>query len=358
MIILYNNRLSPRDVLTHDRIQKYLEQARQLDETVACCTTRDIDFDTSTIRAEVYDNGWTRQTIPFPDLLFNEQCVTSEKAADPDNDLRLQKEVPCFFHLIDDKRRLQQKLEQAGSWGPLLIPTTSLVTFDGLLTYLKQQKILVLKPTNASKGNGIYKISKAPGLGYHVTVEDERQTYSHQELSAFIRPLIEQGNYIVQPFITSRTAEGETFHLRTHLIRDASGQWIVLIAIADIAKKGRFITNQSGYKTLRAETFLRDLHPEGDVLYEYLIKQSLLLAGAIDALYPFTLPELALDFALDETYTLRFFEANTGPEIIAFKEEREERRARELITFAHQVAAAIGPIPKEQRYGRHFKVGQ
>lgn len=103
---------------------------------------------------------------------------------------------------------------------------------------------------------------------------------------------------------------------------------------------------------------MQQLDPAGNVLYRQLIKQSVSLARDIDALYPFTLPELALDFALDDNHSLRFFETNTSPKVLAFKEEREGRRTHELMTFAHHVATAIAPIPKEQRYGRYFKVGQ
>lgn len=358
MIVFYNNRFSPRQVISDERMSHYLAQANQLGETIACFTIEDVDFDSATIQAEVYEGEWVAKTIPFPNLLLNEKCVIPQSATDLDKDLRLQKEIPCFFHLIDNKWVLQQKLEETGSWKSLLIPTTTLVHLDEFLEHLKREKILVLKPTNEAKGRGIYKVTKAAGLGYDVTIQDERQTYSYQQLKSFINQLIQQGNYIVQPFIQSQTPDGETFHLRTHLIRDTSGQWIVLSTIVDVAKKGCFITNYSGYKNERAEQFLHELSPEGDLLFTHLIEQSLLLARDIDALYPFTLPELALDFALDETYTLRFFEANTGPEVVAFKEEREARRAQELIPFAHNVATAIAPIPKEQRYGRYFKVGQ
>lgn len=358
MIAIYNNRYSPREVLPQERMQLYLDQARRLGQTIACFTIEDVDFETATIEAEVYEEDWISKTIPFPDLLFNERCVVPKRATDFEKDLRLQKEIPCFFHLIDNKWVLQQKLENTNAWNKLLIPTTRLDQYDQFLEHLKQQKTVVLKPTDASKGQGIYKVTKAAGSGYYVTIRDERHTYSYMRLKSFIQPLIDQGNYIVQPFIKSQTPDGETFHLRAHLIRDASGEWIVLAAIADVAKKGRFITNQSAYKNERAEHFLQQLDPAGDVLYQEWLEQSILLARDIDSLYPFTLPELALDFALDDTRTLRFFEANTGPEVFAFKEEREERRAQELITFAHHVATAIAPIPKEQRYGRYFKVGQ
>lgn len=358
MIALYNNRYSPREVLSQERIQLYIDEARRLGETVACFTIEDVDFAASTIQADVYEEGWQSKTIPFPDLLFNERCVIPQLATDSDKDLRLQKEIPCFFHLIDNKWGLQKKLEQRETWKSLLIPTTTLHHFDQFLEQLKQQTTLVLKPTDASKGQGIYKVMKAVGPGYHLTIRDERHNYSYQRLKSFVNQLIDQGNYIIQPFIQSQTADGETFHLRTHLIRNGSGQWMILAAIVDIAKKGRFITNQSGYKTERAEQFLQQLDPAGNILYDQLIEQSVSLARDIDALYPFTLPELALDFALDDNHVFRFFEANTGPEVFAFKEEREGRRAHELITFAHHVATAIAPIPKEQRYGRYFKVGQ
>ncbi|WP_174316653.1 YheC/YheD family protein [Exiguobacterium sp. JMULE1] len=358
MIVLYNNMKSPRTILPKERVHHYIEQAHHLGRQLASCMIEDVDFEAEVIHAEVYDGEWRRQTIPFPSLLLNENCVVPSKSMHPEEDLRLQQVIPHFFHLIDDKYLLQQRLEKSGSWDTLFIPTKRLTGFDQFLKQLKQHSVIVLKPSNASKGTGIYKIMKAAGLGYSVTIQDERHTYTYQQLHTWIHSLVEQGNYIMQPFVISRTASGETFHLRTHLIRNAFGQWTVLTSIADIAKKGRFITNWSGYKTERADVFLQSLYPEGAFMHRALLEQSLLLAKAIDALYPFTLPELALDFALDETCTLRFFEANTGPEIIAYKEEREQRRAEALIPFADAVSQAIKGIPIEQRFGRYFKVGQ
>lgn len=358
MIVLFNNVKSPRMILPKERLHYYIEYAQHLGQQVASCTIEDVDFDAQVIQAEVYDGEWRRQSIPFPSLLLNENCVVPSQSAHPEEDLRLQQVIPHFFHLIDDKYVLQQKLEDAGSWGTLFIPTERLTGFDRFLTQLKKHNVIVLKPTNASKGTGIYKITKAAGVGYSVTIQDQRHIYTYQQLRKLILSLIEQGNYIIQPFVTSRTASGETFHLRTHLVRDASGQWTMLASIADVAKKGRFITNLSGYKTERADAFLQSSHHEGAFMHRALVEQSLLLAKAIDALYPFTLPELALDFALDETCALRFFEANTGPEIIAYKEEREQRRAEALIPFADAVSQAIAGVPIEQRFGRYFKVGQ
>lgn len=356
MIVLYNNVTSPRTILPKERLHHYLEQAYQLGLQMACCTIEDFDFDNAVIEAEVYDSVWRRQKIPFPPLLLNENCVIPSQSAHPEADLRLQQEIPHFFHLIDDKYLLQQKLENVGFQDTLFIPTEPLATFDTFLTQLKQHTIVVLKPTNASKGVGIYKVTKAAGMGYAVTIEDQRHSYTYQQLQTWIKSLVEQGNYIIQPFIVSRTANGETFHLRTHLVRDASGQWTVLTSIADVAKKGRFITNLSGYKTERADVFLQALYPDGDFIHRELLEHSILLAKAIDALYPFTLPELALDFALDEAHILRLFEANTGPEIIAFKKERERLRAEALIPFAHAVSKAIEDVPIEQRFGRYFKI--
>lgn len=358
MIALYNNIKSPREVLTSDRVGYYIQQAQQLGETIVSFTTKDVDFQTSTIQAEVYDGKWVNQVITFPDLLFNEQCVVSDYSVLPDHDIRLQREIPCFFHLIDDKWAVQQKLEAQNVWGPLLIPTVSLESFDQLMQMLEQQGELVLKPTNASQGRGIFKVKKAVGIGYEFMIKDMRHTYSYQKLKSFISKLCSQQDYIIQPFIQSRTPEGEAFHLRVHLIRNEVGEWIVLSSFADVAKKGRFITNHSAYANIRSEEFLHTFFENSVLLNQQLIQQALALASTIDAFYPFTVPELALDFALENGRTLRFFEANTGPEIFAFKEERETLRAQQLITFAHNIDAAMSSIPTEQRYGRYFKVGK
>jgi len=73
-------------------------------------------------------------------------------------------------------------------------------------------------------------------------------------------------------------------------------------------------------------------------------------------LYPFSIDELALDFAVDQEERIRLFEANTGPEIISFSKEREKERARHRIGYARTVVHSLEKIPIEDRMAKHFKV--
>ncbi len=58
---------------------------------------------------------------------------------------------------------------------------------------------------------------------------------------------------------------------------------------------------------------------------------------------------------MDADEKIWFYEANTGPEIIDFAEEREKEWAKHKIGYAKALATILMDVPLEEQRGRHFK---
>ncbi|TFE04051.1 YheC/YheD family protein [Jeotgalibacillus salarius] len=357
MVGVYNDRKHPLDILTKDRVKSYVQQAAEQGVALFFFGIDDVNVERSEVSGTFYEHGkWIEKVTSFPALVLNDSSTSPDKVKNRDKELVLRTEVPFISHLIEDKLSIYQKMKESGEFNEFLIPSTPLKNLNDVLQ--SKQTTMVLKPTNSGKGQGIHVLKKISANQFLIVSSNQKKQISTLLTKKLIIDLIKQGNYMVQPFIVSRTNEGNTFHMRVHVIRDKAAKWVCLTVIADVAEPGRYTSNYAGNTTIRGIDFLAQQHgQEGIKLYSELKNISFRIASHLDSFYPFTVDELALDFAIDQDRRIYLFEANTGPEIISFAKERENERAFHRVGYAKTVAAALEKIPFEQRRGKHFKLG-
>lgn len=355
---IYNDRTHALKAVSPLRIREYLKVAEALQINLAFFGIEQVDMESKRILASVYENGFLREEeISFPHLVINEGNVASSRKLDPDKEILFRDEVHFLSPLIDNKFVITKILEDIPSLRTHLVPTLHISDMKPFLS-MKTQKKYVVKPHNGSQGSGISIIEKQASGQFRLFEDGHELTISWKDLLKRIQQWIKAKNFIFQPFIHSQTPSGETFHLRCHICRGTAGKWFIIATIADVAKDQRLISNHSGADTYHADAFLYEhLQHAGIQLYQKLHSLTLAIAVSLEAHYPYSLNELAMDFGVDaETGTLYFFEANTGPEIIAFAEERERLRAKHRLTYATQVHKAIDLLPEERRRGLVFKL--
>lgn len=361
LIGVYNDRRNPLQFMAKERIDSLIKEAEKHQMTLAFFELDAVDFKTEMISASISESGtWVKKTIPFPLLVMNQSSTTPDNVKDLKKEQQLRQSVPFLSHLIDNKQTIYEQLKKHEAIEPFLIPSIPLRKQTDFFAFQKQHGSILLKPANSSKGKGIIVINKKAGGQYIVSEQNKQKSLSFTDVQATLNRLIRQGNYLIQPFIRSQTKDGRTFHLRVHVIRNANAEWTCLTVIADIAQKGRTTSNHDDSATVPGQEFLMKQYGEdkGTNLYKQIIHLTLDLAQKIDSLYPFSLSELAMDYGVDPDEAIRFYEANTGPEIIALREEREPERAMHLMAYVKTLGSVLESVPIEQRRGRHFKVGK
>ncbi|MFB1082171.1 YheC/YheD family protein [Jeotgalibacillus sp. JSM ZJ347] len=353
---VYNDRKHPLSILSKERIKSYLKQTEEQNAELFFFEIDNVHFETFEIMGTFFEEKQlVHRLTSFPDLILNESSTSYDKVKDREKELKLKSEIPFISHLIGDKLLIDHILRTSNQFEEYLIPSAPLTSFKDV--FEMPHPLVLLKPTNSGKGQGIHILKKVSETRFLHITGDQKKQIPVLQFKKLISELKRQGNYMVQPYITSRTKEGNTFHMRVHLIRNLEAKWVCLIVLADVAEPGRYTSNYKGNTTIRGIDFLVQQYGiNGDNVYNRLEKLSLQIADEIDHYYPFTIDELAMDFAITPEKEIKFFEANTGPEIIAFAEERENERAFHRIGYAKTIVKALEKTPLEDRKGKHFKI--
>jgi glutathione synthase/RimK-type ligase-like ATP-grasp enzyme len=99
-----------------------------------------------------------------------------------------------------------------------------------ILSELDQNKKLILKPINGSQGYGIYYVKKQK-KNYHVKTEKQKKVISRifpneKKLLQWLKTLIYQRKYLVQPYLELSNDELQPFDIRILLQKNENGDWI------------------------------------------------------------------------------------------------------------------------------------
>lgn len=347
----------PFSILPKLRVEHLLDEAAKVNVELLFFNATDVNPASRTIEGYIFrNNTWMKEFHPIPFIAINPAVQSLTNLVDQELEFKIRCEIPFVLNLIENKLAVQQKLSHTNLREYLIdaIPLVNLTTF---LSELTRHKKVILKPFTEHKGNGIIVISKNSKKQIVFQELASIKTLSFNQACKEINLLVKKHNYFIQPFIYSRTKKGETFHIRIHLMRNSQVEWINISTLVDIADKGIPISNYQGVTSVKGPEFFQENFgkEKGEALCRKVEKLAVEFADQIDSFYNFTVDELGLDFGMDANENIWFYEANTGPEIIAFAEEREREWAMHKIGYAIALTTSIMEIPLAQRRGRHFK---
>jgi UDP-N-acetylmuramoyl-tripeptide--D-alanyl-D-alanine ligase len=135
----------------------------------------------------------------------------------------------------------------------------------------------------------------------------------------FVAEKINQGDYLVQPYINCRTKSGNAYDFRLHVQKDVKGEWVIARIYPRIAKRGGIVCNiSSGGGTADLAVFLKKEFKGAHFdIRKYIEEFSLQLAAHMDKiqkeLYSETLDELGIDIGLDKNRKICIYEVNWRP---------------------------------------------
>lgn len=125
-------------------------------------------------------------------------------------------------------------------------PTTDVL---GILTALANKREIILKPISGSRGHGIYYVKKSDKT-FHVKTEKHQQMISRifpneVKLSQWLKQLIQNHKYLMQPYLELSNNELQPFDIRILLQKDELGTWIERGRGIRKGNKGGILSNLS-----------------------------------------------------------------------------------------------------------------
>lgn len=300
-------------------------------------TPDDVDFTKKEIRGKVFQNRkWIDGTFPFPDIVIND---TAKKLAHFYD--KLEREVIFTTQKQGSKLEVYEKIKKAGEYTDYFIPTEKYTAPEQVLNYLNEYSRIVLKPNSSNMGKGIISVEKNDDQ--FKVIENKQETfYSHDDFITFIGKAINRC-YLIQPFIESRTKDGQPFDIRAHVQKNGSGEWVVTKLYPRIGTADTIVSNvAAGGSIGKIPGFLkREFGSEkGKKLKKELEQFSLNFIRHFQSLYKNSFDEIGIDLTIDANGEIQIFEVNRNPGV---KGLMEMDNALNLIPYAKYLVENITP---------------
>lgn len=293
-------------------------------------TYKCMDMKRMKIKGWIYEQGeWIRKELPWPKVVIN---ISTPKTKEQKKAHKLLKFNTVFTsYPVGNKLTVYKKIQNAQLFAAYTIPTYEVSVPDSILSLIDDHDKVVLKPKSVNQGKNIYFIWKeSPEI--HVVKEGaNRFEYTKEELYEVLTDIIATRNYLLQPFIESRTKTGLTYDLRLHVQKNGAGEWAINLIYPRISGYKKLVSNiSSGGFRGDFDSFLIDEFGEEQSTIKSKIENfALEFTNHFETLYPTSFDELGIDIALDKNRKIWIFEVNWRPG----SKQREFEEAKLLIPY-------------------------
>jgi glutathione synthase/RimK-type ligase-like ATP-grasp enzyme len=287
-----------------------------------------VDFGRKKINGWVYGNGsWMQKEVDFPPVVINSSGPKNQRQSDILR--KLKKIVKITSYPVGNKMKVYKKIIKGGEFASHLIPSFKLKEINNIEELLKDHPKLVMKPYSGHHGENIYFIEKIDGR-YKVQDGEKITIFAQNEMVNWLKIKLENGNYLIQPYINCKTRMGLSYDFRIHVQKNGTGIWEVNLIYPRISGS-KLVSNISngGYRG-ELVSFLKeefgDKHDQVKTLLESFAQSFL---PHFDSLYPHSFDELGIDVGIDDNLNLWIFEVNWRPGA----NHREFEVAKRLIPY-------------------------
>ncbi|MFD1020158.1 YheC/YheD family protein [Thalassobacillus hwangdonensis] len=276
---------------------------------------RDVDIENHKVKGKIYRNGkWVTEEREIPPLVDIYAYCYRTKYKEIADYLKKNTLVTYDRKNILSKDKLQDKLVEDEAFAHLVIPTMKAGAYDDVKQFLKDHGQIVLKPVHGERGKGVYILHQDEGeyvLGY----QKEETRLSEEELNAFFEEKIENKNYILQKYISSRSVHGDPFDCRIHIQKNRNGKWQIAKKYIRIGIGQKVMSNvNQGGGISDTEPFLKaNFGDDWEEIEQKLNELGTTLPYKIEQLKKTPTMSLGLDVAIDRDGSLYLFEANNAP---------------------------------------------
>lgn len=293
-------------------------------------TYKCIDIKRMKIKGWIYEQGqWIRKELPWPKVVIN---ISSPKTIEQKKVHKLLKFNSVFTsYPVGNKLTVYKKIQKAQLFAAYTIPTYEILDPESVLSLLDQHDKVVLKPQSGNQGKNIYFIWRET-TDIHVVIEGaNRFEYTKAELYQVLTDIIPTRNYLLQPFIESKTKTGLTYDLRVHVQKNGTGEWVINLIYPRISAYKKLVSNISsgGFRGDFDSFLIDEFGEEHSTIKNKIERFALEFTNHFEALYPYSFDELGIDIALDKDGRIWIFEVNWRPG----SKHREFEEAKLLIPY-------------------------
>lgn len=312
---------------------------------------RDINWQDDTVLGFFLNEsgGWSRKTVPLPDVIYNRLPSRRAETGSTIAALRerfIKRKIPFFnwsFFNKSDVYELLKDDEEANRFVPESIMGPS---SEKMKEMLDKHKFVYYKPTAGSLGNGIYRLTHHPKKGYFARyrAKGSNVLLRFSNFNSLMRMLQARHgrslrNYVIQQGIRLIEIDHCPIDFRFHMHKNGNNEWVVVGIGAKKAGKGSVTTHiKNGGQLLTPEQALnKSFGIRANEVLERAKEISISLAESIEKNYPHLLGELGFDIGIDEDEQVWMFEANAKPGRSIFKHPslRKEGRASLIHIIDH-----------------------
>jgi hypothetical protein len=293
---------------------------------------RDINWQNETVTGYFLGarGGWTRRTVPLPDVVYNRlPSRKAEKTASMQQfkERFVRRRIPLFNWSFYDKWDVYRLLE--GDPASKYVPESAYnPTGPRIKEMLEKHQFVYLKPTGGSLGRGIYRLTYLPQKGYYCRYRHNGSNVllRFSSFTQLLKRLNRRGrmhNYVVQQGIRLVELDRCPIDFRFHMNKNGDNQWVAAGIGAKKSGRGSVTTHiKNGGKLMTPETALGHIYGSSAKAEDILSKAkqaSIQLAEAIERNDPHHIGELGFDIGIDQKDQIWMFEANAKPGRSIFK---------------------------------------
>lgn len=313
---------------------------------------------------------WERKTFPLPDLIYDRSFFTkrSDYVRHRAAVVRLARLKPiyCLGCGLKGKWDVLQALRCNPEFRPYLPQTEKLLDGSTLSRWFANHGRVFLKPQDGSQGKGTAAIVRLDGDSYFVRARDfrnrpvEQRFAGMEQLAAWVRQWCGTRRYLIQPYLSLTTSEGDAFDIRALVQKSGSGLWELTGMAVRKGRAGSITSNLHGGGS--AHELLPFLTEQfGEKQGERIAAKLHVLAERIPPVleqYNGRIAELGLDFGVDQKGRVWVIEANSKPGRQAFSRLDRGRAYRKAVeqpmAYARYVLEQVRPSFRPKRIPPHI----
>lgn len=279
---------------------------------------------THLVRGEKFHNNleeWQPAEFPLPDILYD-RCFYGEHSRDK-NALAIMKwlkkrsDLVFIGHGLPDKWNLYRTLINS-DLSPYIIKTIPVKDPLAVLSFLDNEKKIILKPAVGSGGMGIASLEKENET-ISVTVEKQQQLFrstfpSTSIAEKWIDNLREKKDYLAQSYLKLVDQQNRPFDIRILMQKDGDGQWVERGRGLRTGQQDGILSNLSaGAETQSVDNWLNSLDSKKtEFLQRELTEITTQLPKIIEQTYP-PLFEIGIDIGVAQDLSLWILDVNSKP---------------------------------------------
>lgn len=195
---------------------------------------------------------WVEEEFPLPSLIYDrcfygddehsKQCIPIVSWLKSRND------ITFLGFGLPNKLELYETLRNS-LVAPYLPYSKTIKNCSEVITSLKKQKKIIIKPINGSQGYGIYYLKKN-AKSIHVKTEKNQKIISRifpneTKLFQWLEPLLRFRPYLLQPYLELSNSSSQPFDIRILLQKNEQGAWVERGKGIRIGNTGGILSNLS-----------------------------------------------------------------------------------------------------------------